>query len=275
MHVDDTGLLAYVDNELPPERRAEVETAVAASADLAARLRALHASDLPYAAAFESQALPPVPEALAKRIEDLVSVHPSSRQPRLPAWHRLAAAYAAGVLCCAVALKLFLVLPASLTSTSPVAPWIKAVADYQELYSRATLANVREDPVLSAHVILDLQTNDGLRVVVPDLRAVGLAFKRVQRLSFHQQAVVQMAYLPERGEPVAVCVTRDARANEAPLALKLGTLQIVSWRRNQLGYVLVGHFPERELLDVAQRLASGDAPALYSHDQRGVAGAGA
>jgi anti-sigma factor RsiW len=278
MSVDDADLLAYVDNELPPERRAEVETAVAGSADLAGRLRALRASDLPYAAAFEAQALPPVPDALGQRIADLVGARPSGREPRLSAWPRLAAAFAAGVVCCAVALRVLQPLqppPIPVASASQVAPWIKAVADYQELYSRATLANVREDPLLSARVILDLQTNDGLKVLVPDLRSVGLAFKRVQRLSFRQQAVVQMAYLPAHGEPVAVCVTRDERADAAPLALKLGDLQIVSWRRNQLGYVLVGRVLEADLLEFTQRLALGDAPALYSGDVRGMAAAGA
>jgi anti-sigma factor RsiW len=273
--LDDSDLLAYVDGQLPLERRAEVEAAAEGSTEIAARLRALRASALPYTEAFDAQAFPPVPEALERRVAELVRVHPAQRQPRVLAWPSLVAAYAAGVLCCAVVLKLFLPLPIPLASTAQVAPWIKAVADYQELYSRATLANVREDPVLSARVILDLQTNDGLKVLVPDLRSAGLAFKRVQRLSFHQQAVVQMAYLAERGEPVAVCVTRDERADEAPLALKLGDLQIVSWRRNQLGYVLVGHVSEPELLQLAQRLARGDAPALYSRDQRGMAAAGA
>jgi anti-sigma factor RsiW len=273
LSIDDTDLLAYVDGQLPPERSAEVEAAAGGSAEVAARLRALRASALPYTEAFEGQALPPVPEALERRIAGLVGVRQVQPQPRVVVWPRLAAAYAAGVLCCAVALKLFLPLPSPLASTSQLAPWIKAVVDYQELYSRATLANVREDPLLSARVILDLQTNDGLKVLVPDLRSVGLAFKRVQRLSFHQKAVVQMAYLPENGEPVAVCVTRDERVDEAPIARKLGDLQTVSWRRNRLGYVLLGRAPERELLELALRLAQGDAPALYS--QAGMAAAGA
>ena len=41
MSIDDTVLMAYVDGELPAERRAEVEAAVAHSRELADRL-AIH-----------------------------------------------------------------------------------------------------------------------------------------------------------------------------------------------------------------------------------------
>jgi anti-sigma factor RsiW len=68
--IDDTVLLAYVDGQLTPERRSEVEAAATASPDLAARLAAMRASVLPYAAAFARQALPPIPESLARQVDD-------------------------------------------------------------------------------------------------------------------------------------------------------------------------------------------------------------
>jgi anti-sigma factor RsiW len=260
MSIDDTDLLAYVDGHLPLERRSEVEAAVAGSAGLATRLRAMRASTLPYAEAFAAQALSPVPEELAKGIVNLVSVHSARQQRRRSTWPRLAAAYAAGVLSCAVAARLLLPLP---SFTAQVAPWIKAVADYQQLYSRATVANVSADAELSTRVITDLRTNDGMQVLVPDLSGEGLGFKRVQRLNFHQQPVVQMVYLPEHGEPVALCVTRDARADEAPHAQKIGELSTVTWRRDNLGYVLLGRTSAQALLDLGYRLASGDARSLF------------
>ena len=119
-----------------------------------------------------------------------------------------------------------------------VEPWIQAVADYQQLYSRATVTQVTEDPQLSARVISDLWTADGMRVVVPDLRGAGLRFKRLQRLSFREQPVVQMVYLPEQGEPVALCVTPDARPDEQPHAQQIGELSTVAWRHGELGCVL-------------------------------------
>jgi anti-sigma factor RsiW len=268
MSIDDTDLMAYVDGDLPPERCALVEAAAADSADLAGRLQALRASTLPYAAAFAAQALPPVPDELEQRIADLVSGRSARR--RKSSWPGLVAAFAAGVLCCAVGLRL--PVPTRFASAAPVAPWITAVADYQALYSRATLANVSEDPVLSTRVINDLRANDGLSVQVPDLSGEGLTFKRVQRLNFHDHAVVQMAYLPERGEPLAVCVTRDASPDEAPHLLQLGELRSVVWRHDRMSYVLLGHAPARDLIELGHRLARGDGPLLYKPRDTKTAG---
>ena len=263
--IDDSDLLAYVDGQLPRERRAEVETAIARSAELAARVRTLRASALPYAAAFEVVALPPVPEELRKRIADLAGAPYSRRQRRPSSWPRLLAAYAAGVLCCAFALKLLPPQPASLWSTAQVAPWIRAVAEYQQLYTRATVVNVSFDPLLSTRVIADLQTNDGMKVIVPDLSSEGLGFKRVQRLSFHGRPVVQMVYLPEHGEPVALCVTPEGRPDETPHTQQVGELNTVSWRRGNLSYVLLGRGPTQALMNLGYRLAGGDTPRLFGH----------
>jgi anti-sigma factor RsiW len=68
--IDDTVLLAYVDGQLTAERRAEIEAAAAASPELAERLAAMQASVLPYAAAFDRQVLPPMPEHLVIRTDE-------------------------------------------------------------------------------------------------------------------------------------------------------------------------------------------------------------
>jgi anti-sigma factor RsiW len=263
MLIDDRDLLAYADGQLAPERRAEIEAAIANSADVAGRVNAMRASALPYAAAFEAQILPPVPGELSDRIAALASANARRRQPGRSAWPKVATAFAAGVLCCAIALKLLSFGVSGLSVTAQVEPWIQAVADYQQLYSRATVTHVTEDPQLSARVINDLWTADGMRVVVPDLRASGLSFKRVQRLSFREQPVVQMVYLPEQGEPVALCVTRDARPDEKPRAQQIGELSTVAWRHGELGYVLLGKAPAQVLMDLGSRIANGQTNSLY------------
>jgi hypothetical protein len=101
-------------------------------------------------------------------------------------------------------------------------------------------------------------------VVVPDLRSAGLSFKRVQRLSFRERPVVQMVYLPEHGEPVALCVTRDARPDEKPHARQVGELDTVAWRHGELGYVLLGKGSGGQaLMDLGRHIASGQVESLY------------
>ena len=264
MVIDARALLGYADGQLAPERRAEIETAIAGCADVARRVSAMRASALPYAAAFEAQILPPVPRELSDRIAALVSADSGRQQRGQSAWPNLAIAFAAGVFCCAIALNLLSPGMTGFSATAQVEPWIQAVADYQQLYSRATLTHVTEDRELSARVISDLWTADGMRVVVPDLRAAGLSFKRVQRLSFREQPVVQMVYLPEQGEPVALCVTRDARPDETPRARQIGELSTVAWRHGELGYVLLGKAPAQALMDLGSRIARGQTNSLYS-----------
>jgi anti-sigma factor RsiW len=262
MSIDETDLLAYADGNLSPERVAEVEAGVARSPELAARLAAIRASALPYGVAYEAQPLPAVPARLRARIADLIEADSRRRQPRGAAWPRLAAAFAAGVVCCALTWTLLSTGPRALTAPL-VSPWIQAVADYQQLYSRETLAHIAEDHQLSERVIGDLRDVDGMNVRVPDLRSAGLTFKRVQRLSFHQQPVVQMVYLPEHGDPIAVCVTRDERADEDPSARQIDALSTVAWRRGSLGYVLLGRASVQSMLELARQLASGELGSLY------------
>ena len=270
MGIDDTDLLAYVDGHLPQTRKAEVETAVAASPDVAARLSAMRASALPYATAYDAQVLPPIPREVSQLLGDLLSADAQPPRRRASSWPRLAAAFAAGALCCAIALRLLQSSAPLPMAEAQISPWIKAVADYQQLYSRATLANVTEDPALTARVLNDLRAYDGIAVVVPNLRSAALIFKRVQRLSFHDRPVVQMVYLPERGEPIALCVTSDARADETPHALQIGEMNSVAWRRNNLAYVVLGRGSAEALLDLARRIASSDPSRLYGRSSTPV-----
>jgi anti-sigma factor RsiW len=169
------------------------------------------------------------------------------------------------VICCVVALRLLSPGVTTFSPTAEIEPWIQAVADYQQLYSRATVTHVTEDPQVSARVISDLWTADGMKVVVPDLRAAGLSFKRIQRLSFRDRPVVQMVYLPEQGEPIALCVTRDARPDEKPRAQQIGELSSVAWRHGNLGYVLLGKGSAQALMDLGRHIANGQTNSLYGY----------
>src|SRR5215469_10842796 len=134
MSIDETDLLAYADGNLSPERMAEVEAVVACSPELGARLAAMRASVLPYGAAYEAQPFPALPARLSARIAELIEADSRRQQARRPSWPRLVAAFAAGVVCCAVSWTLLSTgRPLSLTARV-VSPWIQAVADYQQLY---------------------------------------------------------------------------------------------------------------------------------------------
>jgi anti-sigma factor RsiW len=176
MSVDETVLLAYADGNLSRDRTAQVEAAVACSPELATRLAAMRASVFPNRAAYEAQPLPALPARLSARIAELIEANSRSQQARRSSWLRLVLAFAAGVVGCAVSWTLLSTgRPLTLTARG-VSPWVQAAADYQQLYSRETVANVSEDHQLSERVISELRVADGMSVRVPDLRSARLTF---------------------------------------------------------------------------------------------------
>ncbi|SAL52933.1 anti-sigma factor family protein [Caballeronia telluris] len=265
INVDDSLLMSYVDGELPPEQRAEVEAAIAHSDDLSGRVAALRASCLPYRAAYERQAVPPLPESLTRRIEELVSVttpHQRAAERRGRRWpvQWAAAAFVAGAICSGV-------LTGYLGGANPlrpgVDPWVRSVADYQVLYGRDTVANIREDKVSTEQVLADIHQRDGMPVSVPDLRQAGLKFKRVQRLNYHDRPLVQMVYLPERGDPVALCIIEDGQGDAPVRSQQVGEMKTVTWRANRLAYVLLAKDTSVDLQRMADGIASGQTGQLY------------
>ncbi|VVD98462.1 zf-HC2 domain-containing protein [Pandoraea fibrosis] len=302
MNEDDIRLLAYVDNELAPAERAEVEAAVAASPALADVVASLRASRLPYREMFAAQALPPVPENLGANLDALLRTHAQRQQtgtvlagemPRanasvandaqvasstsanVPAPGRrvrswwLAAAFAAGVAVSAVTLPL---LPGVLQKAGlggpvltgaatppPKSPqgvtWVRAAAEYQQLYARDTVASINVDASDTARTVADIQRDDQLDIRVPDLKAQGLTFKRVQRLRWQDRALVQMVYLPEKGDPIALCVVKDPRPDQGVAEQHIDHMGVLTWRKGQVGYALIGAPGSVDLKAVANSLA--------------------
>lgn len=194
----------------------------------------------------------------------------------LPTWPRLAVAFAAGVFCCGLALRLVPQLAGAggaLTTASDnsgMTPWIKAAAGYQRLYTRDTVALLQPDMSATATTVADIQHVDNLPMQIPDLRSQGLTFKRVQRLRFHDKPLVQIVYLPEKGDPVALCVLKEAKADAAPSNAKVEGMNVVAWRRGELGYALIGTPGTVDLDAVGRQLYDGRVSAIVSDNRTGA-----
>ncbi|APR39035.1 anti-sigma factor [Paraburkholderia sp. SOS3] len=281
MKLDDMLLMAYVDGDLSPIERQEIEKEIAASPEAAERVALFSASRLPYNDAFADQKLPPVPESLTKKIEALARAHtapasaasasssasepvssdrsandahiehdakmpPSapvrSRMRVAPAW--LAVAFVAGAFCFGGVLRLAPGLnpaqSALTTASNGPSTWIRAVVDYQKLYSRETVAFGPVDTETSAQTVAQIRQDDKLSLRVPDLSSAGLTFKRVTRLRFQGKPLVQIEYLPPEGPPVALCVMKDMRPDVAVAQATVSDMNVVTWRQDELHYALVG-----------------------------------
>jgi anti-sigma factor RsiW len=303
MIVDDIVLMAYVDGELSPEERQQVEDELRTHAELAGKLALFSASRLPYREAFAQQALPPVPESLSKRVDDLLRAHadaaeraardadmhsandaaiehdasmpPSvpvrSRLRVAPAW--LAVAFVAGAFICGVTLRLAPGVGMGVGGTNSGAmvasstmgnlPWVQVAASYQQLYSRATVANAWPDQAEAAHTVDDIRREDGIALRVPDLSKAGLKFIGVQRLRFHNRPLVQIVYLPEKGEPVALCVIKEAKPDQSVAARRIDDMNVVTWRQSELGYALIGASGNGDIAPLGKEIAERKFDPLF------------
>ncbi|WP_414441649.1 anti-sigma factor family protein [Burkholderia sp. 22PA0106] len=310
MSVGDASLLAYVDGSLPAQAHRRIAAAIQESDALRQRVARLRAADLPYRDAFARQALPPVPALIVHTVDALIARHRVGRGDGAPAaepamasgnvhrltprgqaaprwtWPKLAVAFVAGAFCCSLALHL---APGWSSRGADVetqadggegddrgdmrsmTPWIKAAADYQQLYTRDTVALLQPDMKAAAAELAAINTIDKLPVRIPDLRDQGLAFKRVQRLRFHGKPLVQIVYLPMQGQgrPVALCVLREAMDDAAPSRRRVDGLTVVSWRRGQLGYALLGEAGAADLDALGARLYGDEAEATPGSDDSG------
>jgi anti-sigma factor RsiW len=293
MKIDDILLMAYVDGELSPQECRQVENEIAASPEVAERVAFFAASRLPYHEAFAQQKLPPIPESLTKTIEQIAHTHaagppdtsandssmkhdaqlpPStpvrSRLRVAPAW--LAIAFVSGAFACGAVLQF---APGIAPSLNPVgatiasvatgaSPWVQAAAGYQKLYARETLAQMPADTDTLTQTVEQIRREDGLALRIPDLREAGLMFKRVQRLRFNDRALIQIEYLPKKGPPVALCVTKEVKRDQAVTSQRVNNMDVVTWRQAELGYALIGNSDDVDLPALGKRILDRDVDQL-------------
>ncbi|MDR0246320.1 MAG: anti-sigma factor [Burkholderia sp.] len=281
MKMDDILLMAYVDGELPSHQRDAVDRAIAASADIASRVALFEASVLPYQRAFRHQAWPPVPPSLIRTVAEIAHVHAAPSDRAAPVRSRaramapwLAVAFVAGAFCCGAILHFApgavrggfppQGVPATAQATSP---WIMAAVNYQRLYTRDTVALDASNPAVAAHTVENIRRDDGLRIRIPDLRAAGLAFKRIQRLNFNRKPLVQIVYLPEKGQPVALCAMKDDRPDTVLSRQQVGSMDVVTWRRGRITYALIGTPGDADLGAIGKRIADNGMDAVLGQLQ--------
>jgi anti-sigma factor RsiW len=274
MTIDETTLRAYVDAELSLSERERVDAALAHSAELRLQLEAMKASCLPYQAAFDAQPLPALPSALQKQLAAMSAVAVTSAPRRR--WLSGAGGIFAGGMALAASFAAGLAIRPALFDQKPiddVADWVKAIASYQALYVRDTVERATENDANAKQIIAEFQQQTKGVLLVPDLSNNGFEFKRIQRLAFSEQALVQMAYLPKQGKPAALCVmsamgAMSTRKSQAALAVdasarRLENLSIVTWTRDQLSYVFAADMPLPDALNIGRSLAMGKFNILH------------
>ncbi|OED44184.1 hypothetical protein AB833_02170 [Chromatiales bacterium (ex Bugula neritina AB1)] len=135
------------------------------------------------------------------------------------------------------------------SARAEIPEWIRLVADYHRLYVRETLAAsaVISTELVSQEVSETLQH----QLNVPALENQGMEFRRAQWLAIDKQPLLQLAYLPEKGKPLAVCVLKTSlNQNTAPEYGQTDGMQYVHWQRGRHAVVIVGTVTSELLEDI-------------------------
>ena len=288
MKVDELLLRAYVDGELEPQRREQVEAVLAHSPELQALAEALRASCLPYRAAYDSQTLPPLPSRLVDQVSTwsaLAASGPPTTQPitqpikqpvtqprTQPArphagppyasaapGRRQALAWGMGLAASFMAGWLLPWRPfSSATPASDPAPWVTAIVGYHAMYVRATVDAQADRPDRLQQLLTGFPPALQGRLMAPDLSSAGLHFRRVQRLGFEGAPLLQMVYLPAQGLPAALCVL-PVNSVDTPISTRRAkSLGVAAWVDRGLASVLVADMAADAVGSLAGRILRGD-----------------
>jgi anti-sigma factor RsiW len=241
----DEELVGYLDGQIEPTRWNEIDTALAQDQALAARLAALEIDDGALMAAFDAVTAAAPVERLRARLS--AQAPRVSSPQRLPRWAAIAASLIAGV-------ALGYAVGASNLGRA-AKDWHVAVADYQALYTKATLAAIAEDRARQQPEVADVAEKLGLPVALDALQIPGLEFKRAQLLAFQGRPIAQFAYLDEQGNPVAFCVMVAGKSDSAMKGETFGALRAVSWSKNGFGFIVIGAVQADVLQNAAELLA--------------------
>jgi anti-sigma factor RsiW len=246
--ITEEDLVAYLDGGVDAGRRREIEAARVQDQRLAARLAALNIDTAAIRATFDAVAAAAPVERLRARLDEQAAR--PRRRHHGARW--VATAAAAAALMMATALG-YVVGSGDLVW--PARSWHVAIADYQALYTGATLAAVPPDPVKQRADVETVAARLGLPIRPEALQVPGLEFKRAQILSFKGRPLAQFAYVDQRGEPVAFCATPTGDRDSAISPGTFRGLDAAFWSRNGYGFILIGRSPSETLRQAAAQLA--------------------
>ena len=268
--ISDETLLAYLDGALPAEERAAIDEVLRHAPAVRERLDLLRAGDRPFRESFDHL----LQGAPNDRLQELLasaeaSLPPAGQTPaaQTPAndsgpapWLKSGALVACLLLAVGLGYLGGTVPGGSDTSAvtatlDPEDAWRLAVAEYQVLYTRETLANLDDSPPAQQAGLDRVGTHLGLALPPDSIQVADLEFKRAQILRFGDQPLAQLAYLHADRIPIAFCITGSQQPDQAPQAERLKGLNVVHWVKDGFAYMVIGDLPDDQLGRIGQHLS--------------------
>jgi anti-sigma factor RsiW len=242
--VTESDLVAYVDDRLPSERRADVEAHLALHAEDAARVAAWQQQADDLRAHFAADLNEPVPAALTAMF---AAQRPSLLQPAL----RVAAVLALVVLGAGAGWY----GRGMVASTAVVAALPQEAARAHLVYSREVLHPVEVTAKEEQHLVTWLSKRLGTALKVPNLsgQGFGLVGGRLLPASSGNNAAAQFMYENRQGQRLTLYVRTGESGDDTSFRFAgEGKAVAFYWVEDGFGYALTGEAGREALLPAAR-----------------------
>jgi anti-sigma factor RsiW len=236
--LNEEQLHAWLDNELPPDKCAEVEAYLAEQPEEAARLAAYRRHDASIRAQFDSVLDEPVPAQF-------------SRPRTYGRGLRVAAALAWFAL---GAIAGWYVHELNRVDKAPEMPvWAHRAAVAHAVYAPEVRHPVEVTADQEAHLVAWLSKRLGTSLKVPHLESAGYGLVGGRLLPGEQGAVAQFMYQDGKGQRLTLYVRTNMEHNKesAFRFAQEGNVRVFYWIDRRLGYALSGEISKDDLLHVA------------------------
>lgn len=233
----DELLVAWLDNELDPAQRRELEARLAQDEALAQRLALFEQSSLPFKTAFE-------PLLRAAPVERLLP-------PAAPAFsfsRRQLIAAAVGFLALGVAGDRLL-----LQASREEENWHDLVARYMVLYTPETLVETPSRASLETQVQMTGKSL-GIPLTVDALTLPPAILKNARLLAYDEQYIGQITWLYPQVGPLALCITQNRKGRAGAGSERRLGMNIVYWASASHQYMVIGHNPGKQMRGLAALL---------------------
>ena len=232
LHMDDTMLMAFADNQLDEATAAQVRAAAASSTEIAERIE-LFRSTAAVVRALHTEPRPAdLPAQLRRSTGRTLLMH------RVGGWSRAGLPIAA-----AVAGLLFGMYAMPRLTASPsggVDYMLAEVTEYHAVYARETTHLVELPAAQKSEIESWLGARVGLKLRVPDLGASGLTFEGARMLVIEGAPVAQLMYVAANGDRFALCVGASSVANAESGSLVREGNSLSGQTRGGFVYIVAG-----------------------------------
>ncbi|UVA77810.1 anti-sigma factor family protein [Pandoraea commovens] len=265
--IDDNELHAYVDGELPPQRRAELDNALATDPALAAAVSELVALRRALHERYDDVLDEPVPPRL-QRPADVQA--PMPRGKVAANWPRFAGLAAALVVGIGIGVQGNRLWSARETNASAIAmreaaPSLATAADGAARFARrAAIAHVVYMPEIQRPTGMDGESEARFSKWIasrletaaqaPDLSSRGFHLSGGRVLPDSDEHVVQYMYRNDAGERITVCIS-PAGVEGQPAAFRFyedGPVRVFYWVDKTFGYAISGGIDRATLTGLSQ-----------------------